>query len=218
MEAVAEGERGEGRGCLPSRWWTEWWTEPGFLGRGISHLTPPWAHTHSRKITRARPSMTGAHKAHCSPPGPLPGPFPAPASFAASSWWQAGSLTLRGQNCPPDEVGLLPLLICCPLSGGRGKSHSGAGTGTLSLRHGTHAPTCQLPTPHTLPHSRSCSGWSALHYHLRLLFSQKSLKRSVFLHGKLMLSTVSWAFIPAYSSPPVGSLLGLPISPPTYSF
>lgn len=174
---MAEGERGKGRGCHPSGWWAEWRTEPGFLGRGISHLTPPWAHTHSRKITRALPSMTGAHKAHCSPPGPLPGPLPASASFAASSWWQAGSLALRGQDCPPDEVGLLPLLICCPLSGGRGKSHSGAGTGTLSLRHGTHAPTCQLPTPYTLPHSRSCSGWSALHSHPRLLFSQKSLKR-----------------------------------------
>ena len=51
-------------------------------------------------------------------------------------------------------------------------------------------PTCQLPTPHTLPHSRSCSGWSARHSHLSLLFSQKSLKRSGFLHGKLTLSTL----------------------------
>lgn len=73
---------------------------------------------------------------------------------------------------------------------GRDRGNSGAGTcmlGLLTLRNGTHTPPCQLPTLHTLPHSRSWPSWSSLHPHPSWFFPTSLSRGWGLLCGQLTL-------------------------------
>lgn len=162
--------------------------------------------------------MTSAHKAHCSPPGPLPRPLAPlaallPVLLVAS--WQPRS----PRRLPSLTRWGLPLLICCPLLRRQGQEPLQGRTGTLSLRHGTPRLLPASCPPYTPCPILGAFGLVGPPFSPpSLFFFPKSLKRSGPLCEAHSLCSVSQAFIPACSLPPLGSLLGLPTLPPTYSF